>query len=142
MANHINPSPESFKAFRELTREGPIQMLNLVKLKEKASYDDGTEATGAEAYTTYGKLSGPIFRALGGKIIWSGSPEIMLIGPDQGEEWHIAFIAEYPDIAAFVSMMRDPAYQAVTHHRTAAVENSRLIRLKPGQSGAGFAAPV
>jgi uncharacterized protein (DUF1330 family) len=138
MANHINPSPESFKAFRELEREGPIQMLNLVKLKANATYEDATEATGAQAYATYGKLSGPIFRGLGGKIIWSGAPEVMLIGPEDGEEWHIAFIAEYPDIAAFVSMMRDPAYQAVTHHRTAAVENSRLIRLKPSQSGAGF----
>ncbi|NOX74409.1 MAG: DUF1330 domain-containing protein [Alphaproteobacteria bacterium] len=138
MANHINPSPESFRALRELDRAGPIQMLNLVKLRAQADYEDGTQATGAEAYATYGKLSGPIFRGLGGRIIWSGTPEQMLIGPEETEDWDIAFIAEYPDIAAFVSMVRDPAYQAVTHHRTAAVENSRLIRLKPSQSGAGF----
>jgi uncharacterized protein (DUF1330 family) len=138
MSEHVNPSKDNFRAFREAARPGPVHMLNLVKLREKAAYSDGTVATGAEAYKTYGQLSGPIFRSLGGRIIWSGAPEIMLIGPQTGEEWDIAFIAQYPDIAAFVTMMRDPDYQAVTHHRTAAVADSRLIRMKPLDAGAGF----
>jgi len=138
MPDHVNPSRESFAAFRSAARKGPIQMLNLVKLKDQATYEDGSRATGAAAYRTYGELSGPIFRALGGRIIWSGKPEIMLIGPSTGEEWDIAFIAEYPDMDAFITMMRDPAYQAVTHHRTAAVANSRLIRIEPQPAGAGF----
>jgi len=138
MPNHINPSQESFRAFRDIKRAGPIQMLNLIKLRDQAAYKDGTKSTGAAAYKTYGTLSGPIFRALGGRIIWSGRPEITLIGPETGEDWDIAFIAEYPDMDAFITMMRDPAYQAVTHHRTAAVENSRLVRMQPANAGAGF----
>ena len=51
-----------------------------------------------------------------------------------------AFIAEYPDMDAFITMMRDPAYQAITHHRTAAVQNSRLVRMEPLSPGAGFGA--
>ena len=140
MPDYINPSRESFAAFRSATRSGPIHMLNLVKLRDQATYDDGTKATGAVAYKTYGELSGPIFRALGGRIIWSGKPEVMLIGPDTGEEWDIAFIAEYPDMDAFITMMRDPAYQAITHHRTAALQNSRLVRMEPLSPGAGFGA--
>jgi uncharacterized protein (DUF1330 family) len=138
MPNHINPSRESFQAFRDLKREGVLQMLNLIRLKAQAVYEDGTISTGAEAYRTYGKLSGPIFQALGGRIIWSGKPELMLIGPANDENWDIAFIAEYPDMNAFITMMRDPAYQAVTHHRTAAVENSRLVRMQPSQSNGKF----
>jgi len=138
MSNYINPTSDGFRQFRENKRGGKIHMLNLVKLRAKAEYDDGRAATGAEAYRTYGQQSGPIFRRLGGQIIWSGRPENLLIGPEQDEEWDIAFIAEYPSMDAFTDMMRDPDYQAVTYHRTAAVENSRLLRLEPTASGAGF----
>ena len=60
-----------------------------------------------------------------------------MIGPED-ERWDIAFIAEYPNPGAFVEMLRDPDYREAVKHRTAAVEVSRLIRLKPQQSGKGF----
>ena len=137
MESHINPTKESFARFRETPAEGPIQMLNLIRLRESAAYEDGRRATGAEAYAAYGRESGPVFRALGGRIVWSGRPEVMLIGPE-AELWDIAFIAEYPDLSAFVRMIRDPAYQAAVPHRTAAVADSRLIRMAPLEPGAGF----
>lgn len=129
MNDYTNPTKEKFQAFAALAGTGPVQMLNLIKLRAQADYSDGTRATGAEAYRTYGRKTAPIFAALGGKIIWSGRPELMLIGPDSSEDWDIAFIAEYPDAATFMTMMGDPEYQAVTHHRTAAVKTSRLIRM-------------
>jgi len=138
MSAHVNPDRARFEAFRALSRPGPIHMLNLIRLREQAAYEDGRDLSGAEAYRLYGQKSGPIFRALGGRIVWSGRPELMLIGPESGEDWDIAFIAEYPSVDAFTQMIRDPAYQAVTHHRTAAVADSRLIRLAPLPAGSGF----
>ncbi len=138
MTEFINPTKDSFRSFREISREGPIHMLNLIALNETAVYEDGNRTSGVEAYRSYGRESGPIFRALGGQIIWSGRPELMLIGPDSGENWDIAFIAQYPDGAAFVSMIRDRDYQHATRHRTAAVRDSRLIRMEPLKSGGGF----
>ena len=41
-------------------------------------------------------------------------------------------------VAAFVAMIRDPVYREAVRHRQAAVEDSRLIRLKPGEAGTGF----
>ena len=61
----------------------------------------------------------------------------MLIGP-QDERWDICFIAEYPSGAAFVEMVKDPDYQKAVVHRQAAVADSRLVRLAPKASGAGF----
>ena len=58
----------------------------------------------------------------------------MLIGPAE-ERWDLAFIAEYPGVAAFVAMIRDPVYREAVKHRQAAVEDLRLIRLKPGAAG-------
>lgn len=134
---HIDPTREKFGAFRQLPEEGPIHMLNLVRLRDKAEYPDGSEATGGEAYAAYGRESGPIFRRVGGRIAWSGDFRLMLIGPEE-ERWDICFIAEYPSGAAFVEMVKDPDYQKAVRHRQAAVLDSRLIRLAPLRSGAGF----
>lgn len=137
MTGHIDPTRERFAAFRDLPDEGPIHMLNLVRLRERAAYPDGREASGADAYRAYGRESSPVFRRLGGRIAWSGDFRLMLIGPEE-ERWDICFIAEYPSAAAFVEMIRDPDYRMAVVHRQAAVADSRLIRLSPKPSGAGF----
>ena len=134
---HVDPTKERFGAFKDLPQDEPIHMLNLVRLHEKAAYPDGREATGREAYQAYARESAPVFRRLGGRQVWIGRPELMLIGPDD-ERWDITFIAEYPSGAAFIEMIRDPVYREAVKHRQAAVADSRLIRMKPGKPGAGF----
>jgi uncharacterized protein (DUF1330 family) len=137
MTGYIDPTKETFGAFRENNREGPIHMLNLVKLNEHARYPDGRDATGAEAYAAYGQESEPVFTRLGGRIVWQGKFELMLIGP-AGQRWDHCFIAEYPSVSAFVEMIRDPAYREAVKHRQAAVKDSRLVRLAPMTPGKGF----
>jgi len=123
---NIDPSRDQFEAFKSLPRDKPVNMLNLVRLRFKATYEDGRDATGAEAYTAYGEASAPVFQRVGGEIIWRGAPKVMLIGPE-AESWHIAFIARYPSAGAFLNMVTDPEYQAIVYHRQAAVADSRLI---------------
>ncbi len=137
MTDFIDPDPQQFALLKNLPLDRPVNMLNLVMLHEQARYEDGTRATGAEAYGEYGRLSGPIFSRMGGRIIWSGQFEHMVIGPTD-ENWDVAFIAEYPTGQAFLDMVFDPEYRAIVHHRTAAVKSSRLIRFNPLASGAGF----
>lgn len=60
-----------------------------------------------------------------------------LTGP-RSEAWDLAFIAEYPSAEAFIAMVRAPEYREHVVHRTAAVADSRLIRLSPAAPGAGF----
>ena len=136
-AGFIDPTKEDFARFREMDRPGTLHMLNLLEFRDKAAYDDGTIATGVEAYRNYVRESGPIFERLGGRQVWAGRPELTLIGP-QEETWDLAFIAEYPSKDAFVAMLRDPDYRKAVRHRQAAVADSRLIRMQPGVPGAGF----
>ncbi|UTW57111.1 DUF1330 domain-containing protein [Kordiimonas sp. SCSIO 12603] len=124
---HVDPEREAFDAFKALPRDVPVNMLNLIKLKEIAKYEDGTECSGAEAYAAYGRDSGPIFRRVGGTIIWRGEPKVMLIGPS-AEAWDIAFVARYPTASAFLEMVTDPDYRIAVKHRQAAVADSRLLR--------------
>jgi uncharacterized protein (DUF1330 family) len=137
MPSYVDPTKEAFARFRSDDRPGPIHMLNLVRLRERAAYPDGREATGAEAYAAYGRESRPVFQRLGGRIVWQGRFELMLIGPVE-ERWDRCFIAEYPSVAAFVEMIRDPLYREAVKHRQAAVEDSRLVRLGALPAGKGF----
>ena len=130
-------SKEDFDAFSANNRAGPINMLNLVKLRDKADYPDGRDVTGAEAYAAYGRLSHPVFLRLGGRIIWRGEMEQMVIGP-KDKAWDLCFIAEYPSPQAFVEMLKDPEYREAMLHRQAAVVDSRLIRMLPLPAGDDF----
>jgi uncharacterized protein (DUF1330 family) len=138
MTANIDPTRDQFDQFKDLPRDRPVMMLNLIRLREKADYQDGRVASGAEAYASYGRESGHIFRAVGGEIIWRGRPDCVLIGP-ANEHWDIAFIAQYPSGGAFLSMVTNPDYQAVVYHRQAAVADSRLIRMGAAADGEGFA---
>lgn len=134
---HVTFTREGYETFRDNPRTGPIHMLNLVKLRDQAEYEDGRRVTGAEAYSAYGKLSGDVFQRVGGRIAWRGDLEQVLIGPSD-EDWDLCFIAEYPSAAAFVEMQKDPAYRDAVQHRQAAVHDSRLIRLAPLPVGGEF----
>ncbi|MFP4520138.1 MAG: DUF1330 domain-containing protein [Oceanicaulis sp.] len=138
MAGHVDPTRESFDAFKALPRDEPVEMLNLIRLRDRAVYADGREASGFEAYRAYGAASAPIFQRVGGEIIWRGQPRGILIGPG-GEAWDLAFIAAYPSAKAFLEMVADETYQSqAVPHRAAAVLDSRLIRHKPQEVGEAF----
>ena len=136
---HVDPERAQFDAFKALPRDTPVEMLNLVRFRERAAYpaDHPLHAaglTGAEAYARYGEESGAVFRRVGGSIVWTARFETVLIGPDS-ERWDAMFVARYPTAGAFLEMVTDPAYREAVKHRQAAVETSRLIRTAPAPDG-------
>jgi len=138
MTSYVDPGRDQFDAFKKLPRNQPIMMLNLLRFRDKAAYDDGRDMTGRQAYDAYGRESAPVFRRVGGEIIWRGKPEVVLIGPPD-ERWDLVFIARYPDASTFLEMVTDPDYRQAVIHRQAAVLDSRLIRTTAIGEGAGFA---
>lgn len=137
MNGSVDPSREQFDRFKALPRDVPVWMLNLICLNDRVRYPDGEEVSGAEAYRRYGRDSGPVFRRLGGQIVWRGRPEAVVIGP-RDEDWDIAFIAYYPSAKAFMAMVADPDYKRAVLHRQLAVADSRLIRMGEAAEGEGF----
>ncbi|GGC45206.1 DUF1330 domain-containing protein [Chelatococcus reniformis] len=138
-------SREGWGAFKALPKDTPLHMINLIRLREQAAYPadhpkHGKGLSGWDAYRAYGTESAPIFTRVGGRQVWLGRPDLVLIGP-ASEQWDIAFIAEYPNADAFIEMQRDPAYQQAALNRTAAVRDSRLIRSEPLAAGGGFGMP-
>lgn len=138
----IDPSRANFDAFKALPRDEPIHMLNLLTYRDVAAYPAGHEHagkrwSGRRAYEEYGRISGPIFRRVGGGIVWRGAFQCMVTGPD-GLGWDDGFVAQYPSAAAFLEMVKDPDYQQAVVNRTAALIDSRLVRFAPGAVGEGF----
>lgn len=142
MTTYIDPEREQFEAFKALDRDQPIEMLNLVKFRDRAAYPpehplSSAGLTGAEAYGNYGLDTAPIIARLGASIIWRGNMQAVLIGPSD-EHWDEVFVARYPTGHAFLEMVTDPDYQRAVIHRQAAVETSRLIRCAPAPGGKAF----
>jgi uncharacterized protein (DUF1330 family) len=142
MTAFIDPSRANFEAFKALPRDEPIHMLNLLRYRDMAEYPAGHPSaeegwSGRRAYEEYGKTSGPVFRRVGGTMIWRGAFQTMVTGPDD-ERWDDGFIASYPNSAAFFEMIKDPDYQGAVVNRTAALADSRLVRFAPREGGEGF----
>ncbi|HEV2531023.1 DUF1330 domain-containing protein [Phenylobacterium sp.] len=140
---YIDPDRAAWAIFKSLPKDQPIHMLNLIRLKPRAEYppdhpDHGRDLTGLDAYRAYGRTSGPIFARVGGRQVWAGKPNAMVTGPQDAEQWDLAFIAEYPDAKAFIEMVRDPDYREHVKHRTAGVADSRLLCLSPVTPGDTF----
>jgi uncharacterized protein (DUF1330 family) len=138
----IDTTREQFNQFKALPRDAPVHMLNLVRLRRVADYrpghpNHGLGLSGLEAYRAYGRESAPVFKRVGGAQIWAGKPQTVVTGP-LDEAWDLAFIAAYPTAGAFLEMVTDPVYRVVVAHRTAAVLDSRLIRMAPLDPGEGF----
>ncbi len=142
MTAFVDPTREQFGAFAKMPDEGEIWMLNMLRFREHAAYEnDHPKAqenwTGRQAYTAYGEASGPIFRRVGGRILWRAEPKVTVIGPTD-EAWDMVFVAVYPNAAAFIEMVKDAEYQVAVKHRQAAVATSRLVRMAPEENGEGF----
>ena len=69
MVGYVDPTRARFGEFRSLPDDGPIHMLNLVRLRNRAAYPDGRQAP-ASTLTGPIRDGGPISRRVGGRIAW------------------------------------------------------------------------
>jgi hypothetical protein len=134
MTGYIDPSRENWQAFKDLPRDRPIHMLNLIKFRDLAAYPaghplHGKGLTGLEAYAIYREGFQRVVSGDGAAMVWEAPLECVVTGPEG--EWDEAFVMGYPNSAAFLAMVKNEEYiREVVPHRTAAVADSRLIRFR------------
>jgi len=129
--NKLNPSDAQMKGFLEGDADSPIHMVNLLKFKEKAEYEDGRETTlsGAEAYAIYGQEVQAHIAKVGGSGVFSGQVSRLMLGEVE-ELWDMVAIVTYPSKKAMLAMVSDPDYQASHVHRTAGLAGQLNIETK------------
>lgn len=132
MSSHIHPDRAALAALALLPDDEPVVMLNMLRFRAQAAYREGSEhaaCSGREAYMRYGAIAVEHVRAVGGHTLWMGQAQKTLIGPGE-DGWDQVLLVQYPSRKAFLMMAADPAYLACTEHRTAALEDSRLIAMR------------
>ena len=131
--NAVQPGGEQAKAFFSTEEDGPFVMVNLLKFKPFAEYEDGSEPhlTGEEAYGRYTAEVRKLLVSIGGKSLYSGAVTGILLG-EVDELWDKVALAQYPSLAAMSEMMRSPGMQAIAHHRRAGLAGQLNIRTRPG----------
>ena len=118
--NKVIPSEEQINGFLENPDLGPISMVNLLKYKDKASYEDGRNSnlTGEEAYGLYAIEVVNLVKKYGGEFIFAGKVSRLMLG-EVDELWDSVAIAKYPNRRAMFEMTMDPEYQKIHIHRDA-----------------------
>lgn len=134
--NQVNPTSERMQEFFGGEEDGPFVMVNLLKFKEKAEYDDGreTDLSGAEAYAQYGEAVVKCLADVGGKSHYSGAVTGLMLG-DVEENWDMVALAEYPSLDAMKTMIMSPEYQAISVHRIAGLAGQLNIKTKASSLG-------
>ncbi len=131
---YLEPTHETGRAFMMRRMTGPVVMLNLLRFRPVADYSASPELapaepiSGAAAYDLYVAYTLPYLTASGGESIFLGAGGPFLIGPE-GERWDCAMLVRQHSVEAFMAFAQNEAYLAGIGHRTAAVEDSRLLPL-------------
>jgi len=120
VVNKVYPNKEQIKGFLEPVSEGPICMVNLLKFKEKAEYEDGrdTDLTGREAYALYEEGVKKLLQEIGGGVGFEGDVERLALGEVE-ELWDVVALAVWPSRGVMFDVMQSPDMQAISVHRSA-----------------------
>jgi uncharacterized protein (DUF1330 family) len=128
VSNAVYPTQEQFQALLESDFSGPVSMLNLLKYKTKAVYDDGRDSdlTGEQAYNLYGEQMREFVMARGGKFTFYGSARHLMIGAVD-VLWDSVAIVKYPSKEEFIAIATAPEVAGFGVHRAAGLEGQILI---------------
>lgn len=108
----------------------PIVMVNLLRFRAKAQYEDGRESelTGREAYMLYSEPMQKLVAREGGKLVFKGDTRSLVIGRVD-QMWDAVALVEYPSSAAFARIATSPEMAEIGIHRAAGLEGQLLIRV-------------
>lgn len=129
---YLEPTQEAGRAFVLRGIEGSVTMLNLLRFREVADYSAHPELapeapiSGAEAFDRYIQHTLPYLRETGGELVFLGEGGPYLIGPES-ERWDLVMLVRQSSVQSFLAFESHGPYQAGLGHRTAALEDARLL---------------
>ena len=109
------PKEINVELIGSLPDAGPVVMVNLLRLRDRA------------AYKRYSELAMPLIKARGGTVLWAGDGEAVAFGDADAERWDYVVLVRYPSRAAFLDMMGSSEYAAANVHREQAVAKHVIL---------------
>lgn len=136
---HIEPDRDAVIGWlQSAAQDEPVDMLNLLRFREVADYSASPELapassiSGEEAYRRYSEHTLPFLAEAGSEVLYAGNGRAPIIGPD-GERWDSVLVVRHRSPQAFISFATNDGYLAGQGHRTAALEDSRLVPMNQWQ---------
>jgi len=126
----IYPSSEQIERLLAGPSDTPVVMVNVLRFKSDADAPD-QGMTGQQAYERYAEGMREVVPAYGGRFVWFGRVDSIVIG-DAGERFDAVALVEYPSRQRFVEMTQDPRVQELGEHRAAGLESQWLIATTAG----------
>lgn len=118
--NKVYPDKTQVEGFLNPESTGPICMVNLLKFKVLAEYEDGreTELTGREAYDIYEHGVKELLQDVGGYTGFEGDVERLMLGEVEGL-WDLVALAVWPSRQVMFELMQSAAMQEISVNRAA-----------------------
>ena len=133
--HYLDVTQEAGRDFVMRRISGEVVMLNLLRFRETADYSatpdlrPQTPISGADAFQRYIDHTLPFLRETGGDILFLGKGGKFLIGPEI-ERWDMVALIRQQSVDSFLSFASNEGYLKGIGHRTAALEDSRLLPLE------------
>lgn len=130
--SYFEPTQEQGRAFFMRGIAGPVVMLNLLRFRAVADYSGSpllappAPISGAEAFQRYIDHTMPFLKESGGELAFLGDGGAFVIGPPE-ERWDLVMLIRQAGVQSFMAFASNPAYLTGLGHRTAALEDSRLL---------------
>lgn len=119
------PEPGQIEKLMEGPADTPVVMLNLLSFKDRA--DGGNEGmSGSESYMLYAANMRKFVESKGGRFIWSGRVDSMVIG-ESDADFDVAALVEYPSRKAFVEIASSTHVREIGQDRAKGLEGQWLI---------------
>lgn len=129
---YLEPTEQAAQALFTSGIEGEVVMLNLLRFRKIADYSNHPELapeeaiSGQQAYQKYMEFTTPFLEQSGGELLFSGQAGAFFIGPED-QRWDFVILVKQKSLADFMAFASNADYQAGLGHRTAALEDSRLL---------------
>lgn len=131
----LRPRQDQIMAlFDQAPAQGKITMLNLIKFRGRAVYEDGrsSELSGAEAYDLYDMMNRKLVEACGGIVLFCGDAKTLVIGYGSEADFDRVVITQFPSMEAYNMVagecMRCQGETGFQDHQFAAIEHQQLVR--------------
>lgn len=133
MENYIDVSPDAGRKFyQDFNGKGRVVMVNLLKFRKIADYSKAEglrpqeSISGEDAYALYMQHTLPHLKEAGSRVLYFGKCGNFLIGPTT-KSWDAVLLVEHESVQKFIAFAQNEAYLKTAGHRTAALEDSRLL---------------
>jgi len=129
---YIEPTQSAGREFFLRGIEGSFIMLNLLRFRDIADYSQSPELapvsaiSGEAAFDKYIEHTLPFLQASGGELLFLGDGGRFLIGPET-ERWDKVMLVRQASVERFMAFNSQQDYLAGIGHRSAAIEDSRLL---------------